>query len=446
MLTTLLLALALLPAPADKLADAREHLAAGRSGEAADLLSDMLRAGEGEAREVRLLLADAQLASGAPDRALETLEPVALKGDAPALRKMGEAFRANGDRLGALGGRRADDAGYMYEQAVAFLDRASDAGDGAAAAQAGQIELYSLGLADAARARAGRLLKRNADDGEALLLRGCAGVNESWSASQAGDADRAKTLRAEAIKDLQAADKALGGKRPEPAYQLAWLHEEDGNGEQAVKAAAAWCDRLPQRDVSRLYHLARRYAGERRFAPAVQALSEIVKRDAGLLTSLVRQEGNSTAVAVELSWSVSALLGDTGAGAPRGGGATLAKDILAALCATKPRDADVWNNYGLVCRDLSAFEESWRAYEQALELRPDDANLLNDGAVILHYYLHRDYDKAQEMYEQAIEISSAKLEQPDALTPDEKAAAQKAKTEATDNMENLAKGVHEWGR
>jgi len=97
-----------------------------------------------------------------------------------------------------------------------------------------------------------------------------------------------------------------------------------------------------------------------------------------------------------------------------------------------------------VARDVQAYEESWRAYEKAVALRPEDANLLNDGAVILHYYLHRDYDKAQEMYEKAIEISTALLAAPDKLSADQLESARKAKREATDNMANLAKGVHEW--
>ena len=73
-----------------------------------------------------------------------------------------------------------------------------------------------------------------------------------------------------------------------------------------------------------------------------------------------------------------------------------------------------------------------------------DANLLNDGAVLLHYYLHRDYDKAQEMYEKSIEIATDLLAKPDKLTAEQKAAAQKAKKEATDNLQNLAKGIHDW--
>ena len=148
----LLLALSLLSPPADdKLADARAQIDAGQTRAAVNTLAAMLKAGEGDEHTVRLMLAEAQIADGSPDRALETLEPVAKDGDAPALRLMGSAFRANGDKLATQGDRRADDAGYMYEQAADFLGRAGDAGDAAAGTEAGFLELYQLGNADSAR-------------------------------------------------------------------------------------------------------------------------------------------------------------------------------------------------------------------------------------------------------------------------------------------------------
>jgi len=440
-LLPLLLALSLL-APqsgADKLEQARARMADGKADEAERLLSEMLAAGEGDAHDVRLLLADAQLAAGAPDRALETLEPIAKDDDPAALRKMGEAFRANGERVAAGGGRRAkDDAEFQFGQAVTFLVRAGKAGDAAADAQAGFVELYNLGDADAARERADKLLKRDAQDGEALLLRGCAHVSASWAASQAGDEKMAKAEREKAVADLTAADAALGGKRPEPVFQLAWLHEQSGEAEKAVEAAAAWSDRLPHKDFSRLYQLARRYAGERQLAAASSALVAMVQRDAALLTEWVKAEEDVTAAAVSLSWGLGPLV-DSNRG-------RVAKDVLAALCAAGPKDPNLWNDYGLMARDANAFDESLRAYDQALVLRPDDANLMNDTAVILHYYLHRDYDRAQELYEKAIEIADELLDKRDKLTPEALALAEKAKKEATDNMRNLAQGVYEWGR
>ena len=432
----LLLALSLLDAPPDKLADARAQIEAGQAHAAANTLATMLKAKEGDEHAVRMLLAEAQIADGAPDRALITLEPLVKPEDAPVLRLLARAFRANGDRLAAQGARHSDDAASMYEQAADYLGRAAAAGDASAGSEAGFIELYQLGDAPAARARAEALLAKDPANGEALLLRGCTLVNACWSADKAGDAAAAKDLHDKAVADLLAADTALGGKRPEPVFQLAWLYEQSGDADKAVQAAADWCDRLPQKDASRLYQLARRYVGEKRWAPASNALLAIVQRDPALLTNLVKAESDPTKTAVELSWSIQPLM-DAQRGRP-------AKDILAALCAAGPQDADLWNNYGLIARDTQAYEESWRAYEQALTLRPDDANLLNDGAVLLHYYLHRDYDKAQEMYEKSIEISTNLLAAPDKLTADQKAAAAKAKKEATDNLQNLAKGVHDW--
>ena len=442
MITTLLLTLCL-AAPADKLADAKAALDAGRPSEAAGILSEMLKAKEGDEHAVRLLLADAQLAAGKPDAALDTLEPIANDNDAVALRKMGEAFKANGDRLAQR--RKNDDAQFAYEQAADFLGRAADAGDTAAGVQAGMMELYQFGDPDAARKLAEKVLKKSPKDGEGLLLRGCVGTIECWNATQAGDADTAGRVRAAAIQDLLEADKALENKRPEPQYQLIFLYEQADELGKAVDAAAAWSDRLPKPDFSKLYELARRFRENGKYDASAQAMVLMVQRDPAAFTALIAKEPDPSAAAVRLGGALGVIFQTMQGGAGvRGNNAVNGKNVLAALCAVDPKDADLWNNYGVVARDVSAFEESWHAYEKAIALRPEDANLLNDGAVILHYYLHRDYDKAQEMYEKSIEISTALLAAPDKLSADQLEAARKAKREATDNMANLAKGVHEW--
>lgn len=446
LLLTLTLAAVAAPAttPADGLADAKAALDAGRPSEAAGILSEMLKAKEGDEHAVRLLLADAQLAAGKLDAALATLEPIAKDQDAVALRKMGEAFKANGDRL-AADKRKAADAQFMYEQAADYLGRAADAGDTAAGVQAGMMQLYQFGDAAAARKLADKVLKKSPKDGEGLLLRGCVGTIECWNLGQAGDSDQAGRVRAAAIQDLLEADKALENKRPEPQYQLIFLYEQAGENGKAVDAAAAWSDRLPKPDFSKLFELARRFRANRQFDASSQAMVHMVQRDPAAFTALIAAQPDPSAVAVELGGSLGAIFQTMQGGAGvRGNNIMTGKNILAALCAVDPRDADLWNNYGVVARDVQAYEESWKAYEKAIALRPDDANLLNDGAVILHYYLHRDYDKAQEMYEKAIEISTELLKAPDKLTADQLESARKAKREATDNMANLAKGVHEW--
>jgi tetratricopeptide (TPR) repeat protein len=446
MLTNLLLSLSLAAAaaPADQLADAKAALEQGRPAAAAEILSGMLKAKEGDEHAVRLLLADAQLASGRPDAALDTLEPVATGTDAAALHKMGDAFKANGDRL-AADKRKSADAQFMYEQAADYLGRACDAGDTSAGVQAGMMELYQFSDPDTARSLAEKVLTKAPKDGEGLLLRGCVATIECWNAGQAGENDKAAKLRDSAIADLLAADTALEGKRPEPQFQLAFLYEQAGQPDKAVDAAAAWSDRLPKPDFSKLYELAKRLRTELQFEPSSHALVLMVQRDASKLTALVAAEQDPTAVALSLSGSLGPLFNQVQGGAGVGGGnAAKGKDILAALCAVDPKNADIWNNYGLVCRDLQAFEESLRAYEKALVLTPDDPQVLNDTAVILHYYLHRDYERAQDLYEKSIEASTKMLETPDKLSPELKDATERVKKDATNNLANLAKGVHDW--
>jgi tetratricopeptide (TPR) repeat protein len=437
MLTHLLLSLSLAAAaaPADKLADAKAALEQGRPAAAAEILTGMLKAKEGDEHAVRLLLADAQLASGKPEAALDTLEPVATGT---------EAFKANGDRL-VNDKRHAEDAQFAYEQAADYLGRACDAGDTAAGVQAGMMELYQFSDPDTARKLAEKVLTKSPKDGEGLLLRGCVGTIECWNAGQAGENDKAAKLRDMAISDLLAADTALQAKRPEPQFQLAFLYEQAGQPDKAVDAAAAWSDRLPKPDFSKLYELAKRLRTELQFEPSAHALVLMVQRDASKLTALVAAEKDPTAVALSLSGSLGPLFNQVQGGAGVGGGnAAKGKDILAALCAVDPKNADIWNNYGLVCRDLQAFEESLRAYEKALALAPEDPQVLNDTAVILHYYLHRDYERAQDLYEKSIEASTKMLETPDKLSPELKAATERVKQDATTNLANLAKGIHDW--
>ena len=431
----LLLALSLLNAPPDKLADARAQIEAGQAHAAANTLATMLKAKEGDEHAVRMLLAEAQIADGAPDRALITLEPLVKPEDAPVLRLLARAFRANGDRLAAQGARHSDDAASMYEQAADYLGRAAAAGDASAASEAGFIELYQLGDAPAARARAEALLAKDPANGEALLLRGCTLVNACWSADKAGDAAAAKDLHDKAVADLLAADTALGNKRPEPVFQLAWLYEQSGDADKAVQAAADWCDRLPTKDASRLYQLARRYASDKNWPPAANALMQMINRDPALLTNLVKAEPDPTPVAVQLGWAIAPLVQ-----AKRN---TDARNVLAALCGADPNDADIWNNYGLFARDTGAPEDAWKAYQKALALRPDDPVLLNDGAVMLHYYLHRDYDKAQEYYEKTVELADAQLAKTD-LDEATRTEVQTARDDAVNNLKKLAKGDHTW--
>ncbi len=101
-----------------------------------------------------------------------------------------------------------------------------------------------------------------------------------------------------------------------------------------------------------------------------------------------------------------------------------------------PTYAPYWNNLGLFLRDHGAmlaavanrdgddseesaseiaqtYEQSYNAYVRALDLEPENPAYLNDTAVILHYYLERDYENALEMYARAAIAAQEQLDSGD---------------------------------
>jgi len=118
-----------------------------------------------------------------------------------------------------------------------------------------------------------------------------------------------------------------------------------------------------------------------------------------------------------------------------------------------------WNNAGLFWREagdnrggrnpkvradaqkyaeLSAmYERSWAAYSSALEIEPDNPAYLNDAAVILHYNLERDYDRALKMYAAAAENAQALLADK-SLDPELKPIYELALRDSKNNRRALA--------
>lgn len=82
------------------------------------------------------------------------------------------------------------------------------------------------------------------------------------------------------------------------------------------------------------------------------------------------------------------------------------------------------------------WERSLEAYEQALSLAPDDANILNDTAILLDYNLNRDLDRAEELYRRAGERATEELARTD-LTPDQRSNFQTVQTDARNNIARL---------
>ncbi len=102
-------------------------------------------------------------------------------------------------------------------------------------------------------------------------------------------------------------------------------------------------------------------------------------------------------------------------------------------------DSESWNNYAFLCRETRSFEESYRAYQKALEKAPTDPRLLNDTAVILQYHLHRDLDKARKMYEEAI-LQAKRILRDRSSDKVRKKDARQAISDAKGNLRVLKKG------
>src|SRR5689334_7033778 len=76
-----------------------------------------------------------------------------------------------------------------------------------------------------------------------------------------------------------------------------------------------------------------------------------------------------------------------------------------AACSGKSRaEAEA-----LLARARETMERSYRAYQDAVALAPEDVGFVNDCALILVYHLQRDTDQAEAMLRRAIELGEAQL-------------------------------------
>ncbi len=134
--------------------------------------------------------------------------------------------------------------------------------------------------------------------------------------------------------------------------------------------------------------------------------------------------------------------------------------VLAELCAETARDvARYWNNLGFFLREEGArvaglpddeeaakaddlFEASYDAYTRAVELDDEDPVYLNDTAVILHYYLGRDFDQALAWYDRAAELAQEQLDA-GGMARDKKELVRTALRDATNNRRDLKRLLKE---
>jgi len=122
-----------------------------------------------------------------------------------------------------------------------------------------------------------------------------------------------------------------------------------------------------------------------------------------------------------------------------------------------PEVSRYWNNAGLFYRDAAELprrseneeeraramqwcEKAYEFYSRALALEPENPAYLNDTAVMLHYYLDRDLERAREMYKLANARAKVLLERKD-LKPEERELYKIAERDSRNNLARLEKGI-----
>ncbi|MBI5431565.1 MAG: tetratricopeptide repeat protein [Planctomycetes bacterium] len=136
--------------------------------------------------------------------------------------------------------------------------------------------------------------------------------------------------------------------------------------------------------------------------------------------------------------------------------------LLCEICTrVSPEVGRHWNNLGLFLRDhadtlkrttrdtphetlVGFWERALAAYETALSIAPENPNYLNDTAVILHYNLERDFERALELYAKAFACAEKELARTD-LSPDDRAAIELARRDSKNNLALLKKQLERKG-
>ncbi|MFN0008904.1 MAG: tetratricopeptide repeat protein [Planctomycetota bacterium] len=228
-------------------------------------------------------------------------------------------------------------------------------------------------------------------------------------------------------------------------WWLGFARYEQKQYEQADRAFSSAVAKLPGYVNSWFYIMLSRYH-QRDYEGAVAALRRHFEEDpADLVASIgASAETNLRIVDFLVGWL---------AGKQRAEEAAILTEVQTGV---EPGNTRFWNNLGLFRRDagdalrdsdrpgaadeaLVQYEKAWQAYGNALEIEPENPAFLNDAAVILHYCLDREPDRAKAMYEKASERAEIELARRD-LTPEMRDIYRIALRDSKNNLEKLARG------
>lgn len=381
----------------------------GKSKDAASAIDRALE--QEKSAETLTLASKIRVARGAELMGVESTKDAGTRIVEQGVKDAAAAVKALGDdkkNAGALG-----DVHLQHALGLLFLGRRKDA-------SAAYTE--ALGW-DPTQADFGQIMgSLRGEDGDKLfiatLTKGAMGFEKRWGKSQNADASL--------------------------HWWLGYAQHYAGSYEDSISSFETSIKKFPQYTNSHWYIGLNHYrAGVDSVPLAAQSWKTYAKLDmAGFAATLQSDRTGAVGGAI-------GALYNNGRGGER---METAAELAELVARAKPNDAFAWNNLGLMGRDAGAWvnaaqpespvksasqywERAWEAYSKALELdrRPE---YINDGAVLLHYYLERDYDKALSMYDEAEALAQDWLANRE-MTEDEKGIVEFALRDAKDNRAKL---------
>jgi cytochrome c-type biogenesis protein CcmH/NrfG len=117
---------------------------------------------------------------------------------------------------------------------------------------------------------------------------------------------------------------------------------------------------------------------------------------------------------------------------------------MALVVRLTPDDGYAWQNLGFFRRESGAHEDARAAYARAYQLLPEDPQVMNDYAVIHHYYLKDEDALVKDLYREAIRRAQAMLDA-GGLTEADADRIRTALRDATNNLRKIEAGSRENG-
>ncbi len=213
-----------------------------------------------------------------------------------------------------------------------------------------------------------------------------------------------------------------------------------GGDTKGAGAAYETAVRKNPSDPSARYYLGKIAYNEQRFEDAVRHFDTLARKSPRTLGEVGASDSFFYATMQGLVGRLVA--GDSGAPVTDVvGNASLdvAIRFTEAILAVHPTSVEDWNNLGLFQRDADRPKEALAAYKKALDIDPLRPSLLNDTAVIYHYYLRSNDSEAAKLYELAIERANQVIADREASSG-QKEEAKVALRDATTNLARLRAG------